>query len=554
MPYYAEDVDGHLVSRYPIGPVLVALPFAAPQVRLLDWTHPGWEKNEPQWFDTISKRSTAAITALAALALLVVLRKLGLVREAWLAALAAALGSNLWVTASQTLWQHGPAALMLTLLVLLLLPESPSRLRFFLAGLTAALLVCSRPVDLAFAVTTACWVAFRHPRGLVWFLPPAMAAGVALIGYHVAYHGSAGGHYAGFDSATFATPWQEGLMGTLLSPSRGLFIFSPWTVIAFAYLPFAFFRLRRAMLLPWLLATLGAHAILVSTFSTWWAGHSFGPRYWTEVIPLLAIVLGLALAWAKAHCRPVFAFSVVLILVSIGVQFLGAAVYPSGWDVDPQDIDRSPERLWNWSDSELTRCISMTRAYRAFFGPPKAQPANDQAGLPSNQPTATAVTPSGGGSLDRVSCERIEGWAWDHAQPETPIAVDLYDGETLLATVMADRFRQDLVRNKKGDGKHGFVFNTPLALKDGMTHQIHAKIAGRGIELNKSPQELDCPEAEPEPQDPGACVLPPGALSRLPGGVRPKHPDVRSGATEENANADQRSKLRRGLRRSALEA
>ena len=52
----------------------------------LDWTHPGWEKNEPQWFDTIAKRSTAAITALAALALLVVLRKLGLGREAWLAA------------------------------------------------------------------------------------------------------------------------------------------------------------------------------------------------------------------------------------------------------------------------------------------------------------------------------------------------------------------------------------------------------------------------------------------------------------------------------------
>ena len=51
--------------------------------------------------------------------------------------LAAALGSNLWCTASQTLWQHGPAALMLTLVVLLLWPESPSRLRFFLAGLAA---------------------------------------------------------------------------------------------------------------------------------------------------------------------------------------------------------------------------------------------------------------------------------------------------------------------------------------------------------------------------------------------------------------------------------
>ena len=122
-----------------------------------------------------------------------------------------------------------------------------------------------------------------------------MVIGSALIGYNRAYLGAAGGYYSNFDAATFGTPWYEGLTGTLLSPSRGLFVFSPWTLIAFAYLPFAFFRLRLATLLPWLLATLAAHALLISTFSCWWAGLCFGPRYWTEVIPLLAIVMGLAL-------------------------------------------------------------------------------------------------------------------------------------------------------------------------------------------------------------------------------------------------------------------
>jgi len=374
MPYYVTMVDGHYVSRYPIGPVLVALPFAMPQILLLDRTHPGWETSDPEWFDTIAKRSAAAITTLAALALLVVLLKLGLGREAWLAATAAALGSNLWCTASQSLWQHGPAALMLTLVVLLLLPESPSRVRFALAGLTAGLLVCSRPIDLAFAVTTAVWVTIRHPRGIVWFLPPAVAIGTALIGYNRAYLGAAGGYYSTFDAATFGTPWQEGLLGTLLSPSRGLFVFSPWTLIAVAYLPFALFQLRRAMLLPWLLATLGAHALLISTFSCWWAGLCFGPRYWTEVIPLLAIVLGLALAWAKVRCRPVFAVSLVLIAVSIGVQLLGAAVYPSGWEEDfPLDRDTTMQRLWDWSDSELSRCMVVSKPYRALFGPAEGQ-------------------------------------------------------------------------------------------------------------------------------------------------------------------------------------
>ncbi len=357
-PYYVSIVDGHYVSRYPIGPVFVALPFTAPQVLFLDWAYPGWETSNPQWFDMIAKNSAAAITTVTALALLVVLRKLGLGIEAWLAALAAALGSNLWCTASQSLWQHGSAALMLTLLVLLLWPKSPSRLRFILAGLTAALLVCSRPIDLAFAVVTALWVALRHPRQLVWFLPPAMVVASALVGYNRAYLGAAGGYYSTFDAATFGTPWLEGLQGTLLSPSHGLFVFSPWTLVAFAYLPFAFFRLRPAMLLPWLLATLGAHALLISTFSCWWAGLCFGPRYWTEVIPLLAIVLGLALQWARARSRPVFAASLVAIGISIGIQCLGAAVYPSGWeDHAEQEGERFKQRLWDWSDTELSRCI-----------------------------------------------------------------------------------------------------------------------------------------------------------------------------------------------------
>jgi hypothetical protein len=496
MPYYVRLFEGHYVSSYPVGPVFVALPFAIPQIFVLDRTHPGWESSDSKWFDTIAKRSAAAITTLAALALLVVLRKLGLGRAAWLAATAAAVGSNLWVTASQTLWQHGPAALMLTLLPLLLWPESPSRLRFFLAGLTAALLVCCRPIALAFAMMTALWVTLRHPRGLVWFLPPAVAIAVALIGYNRAYLGVAGGHYSQFDATMFATPWQEGLLGTLLSPSRGLFVFSPWTLVACAYLPFAVFQLRRAPLLPWLLATLLAHALLISTFTTWWAGHSFGPRYWTEVIPLLAISLGLALQWAQAHCRPVFAVSLFLIAISIAVQILGAAEYPSGWDVDPQNIDNSKQRLWDWSDSELMRCIVVSKVYCAVFGPPKPRNLHAPYGFPSDQPVST-VSPMAAGSLDRAGCDRIEGWAWDPQQPETPIAVDLYDGDTLLATMMADRLRRDLVRSKKGDGVHGFVFNTPDSLQDGMSHQIHAKIAGPGIELNKSPQALACPEPQP---------------------------------------------------------
>ena len=350
-----------------------------------------------------AKRSAAAITTLAALALLAVLRKLGLGRVAWLAATAAALGSALWSTASQSLWQHGPAALMLTSLILLLWPENPSRWRFFAAGVTAAMLVCCRPIDLAFAVVTAFWVTIRHPRGLIWFLPPAAAIGAALISYNRAYLGAAGGYYSTFDAATFGTPWYEGLQGTLLSPSHGLFVFSPWTLVAFAYLPFAFFQLRRATLLPWLLATLGAHALLISTFSCWWAGLCFGPRYWTEVIPLLAVVFGMVLHWAKARCKPVFVLSLVLIVISAGVEILGTVRLS-------QQLARSflrtstaqTHRFWDWSDNELTRCIVENRVHRALFGPGKS--------------IAEKMTAEGGLAADRRE-ESARDWLYTTVEP-----------------------------------------------------------------------------------------------------------------------------------------
>ena len=111
--------------------------------------------------------------------------------------------------------------------------------------------------------------------------------------------------------------------------------------------------------------------------------------------------------------------------------------------------------------------MSKSRAYQALFGPPEEFPLPRPAGRSSVESADAARHASvAAGSLDRVGCERIEGWAWDPQQPETPIEVEIYDGEILLGTVTADRLRQDLVRSKKGDGKHGFVFKTPASVKD----------------------------------------------------------------------------------------
>jgi hypothetical protein len=98
------------------------------------------------------------------------------------------------------------------------------------------------------------------------------------------------------------------------------------------------------------------------------------------------------------------------------------------------------------------------------------------------------------GALARPSCQEISGWAWDGGRPNVPIRVDIYDGDTLLGAVLADRPRPDLAGGGKGDGRHGFAFAVPRALADGNLHVIRVKFEGTDIDLRNSPQLLRCPE------------------------------------------------------------
>jgi SAM-dependent methyltransferase len=95
------------------------------------------------------------------------------------------------------------------------------------------------------------------------------------------------------------------------------------------------------------------------------------------------------------------------------------------------------------------------------------------------------------GVLDTGSgAELLAGWAWDHSQPDSPVSVEIYDGGTKVATLLADQFRQDLADTGIGDGRHGFYYATPPSFRDAARHLLSAKIAGTGIHLTNSPQEF----------------------------------------------------------------
>ncbi len=156
-------------------------------------------------------------------------------------------------------------------------------------------------------------------------------------------------------------PWsgdlRTGMAGTLLSPNRGLFIFSPWVAVAVAVSPVAVRKLATGSLVRWLLLALVPYLFVLSKYAVWWAGGSFGPRYWSEAFPLFGVLLACGLDWAWDRSRGLMALFAVTILLSVMVHAIGAFCFPSTWNFFPADIDVHHERLWDWRDTELSRCI-----------------------------------------------------------------------------------------------------------------------------------------------------------------------------------------------------
>jgi len=96
------------------------------------------------------------------------------------------------------------------------------------------------------------------------------------------------------------------------------------------------------------------------------------------------------------------------------------------------------------------------------------------------------------GFHEDTSCLVVRGWAWDRRRPDQPVEVALSDGDAPVATVRADRFRQDLLDAGKGNGPHAFECTGPRALRDGRPHRLHARIAGTGAALRHTPQGIRC--------------------------------------------------------------
>jgi Hint domain len=70
------------------------------------------------------------------------------------------------------------------------------------------------------------------------------------------------------------------------------------------------------------------------------------------------------------------------------------------------------------------------------------------------------------GFVENINAGKIEGWAFDEANPEFPVLVAIFDGDNKLGEALACNYRDDLAAAGLGRGRCMFSFTPPTSLSD----------------------------------------------------------------------------------------
>jgi hypothetical protein len=349
---------GHVISLYPVVvPVLLA-PLYLPAVRYLN--RRGWTDGRLDHVARVMEKLSASLVAALSAALLYrLLRRRAAASIALLLTVAYAFGTTTWVIGSQALWQHGMAELLVIGLLLLL--TGPCTVpRALAAGLLCGLIAGNRPPDVLLAAALGVYGLFWAGRRRAALLAAGAVLPVSLV---LLYNlGLADNLAGGYGRGAHAHPGflqhdlLSGLGGLLVSPARGLLVFSPFLlflVLGWRHLPKD--RGEGALTLA-MCAGVGLQILLYAK-TDWRAGTSWGPRYMTDLLPLLVWMLVPAVAALRGFGRACFLAAVG---AAVAIEVIGAFWYTGVTDSALFAGTGGPQQMraaWEWRNAPFVASL-----------------------------------------------------------------------------------------------------------------------------------------------------------------------------------------------------
>jgi len=354
--YRLERTGAHTTYFFPVASSILSIPFVA----LGHLAGQSVVRPNGTYATKVEGRQEAILAALLMAAFTVIAfctaRLVLPVSSSLAIALVGAFGTQVYSTASRTLWSDTWALVLVAGAIYLLVRSAvrgDGRRLFWLAtlecwatfvrptsGLTLAatafyLLIVDRRASWAFFAAAALWLTAFVADALHRFGTP----------------------FPSYFHDRLGPPSGEALLGTLMSPSRGLLVCVPATLAVV----WICWRHRKALrfvpLLRMAASVCLAHWLVISAFDKWWGGHCFGARLATGMVPWLLVlaILGLDgarrdLPGATTSRRYVSAAVVALLCgLSIAINSAGAiSARAVGWNLTPTNIDLDTARLWSW--------------------------------------------------------------------------------------------------------------------------------------------------------------------------------------------------------------
>jgi hypothetical protein len=359
--------DGRIISMYPIVvPVLIA-PLYVPVAAYLHLK--GWTDGRMDHLARImEKLSASLIASLSASLLYLLLRRRATSSIALLLTVAYAFGTTTWVISSQALWQHGMGA-FLVIAALLCLTRASTAASAIAAGLLCGLIAANRPPDALLAAALGLYgLLWAHRRNRLLFVAAAALPLAIVLLYNVAVAGNVLGGYGLIGKAAFFNhKLLPGAVGLLFSPTRGLFVFSPFLLfLGLAVRSFPRSREERFLTVAMFVAVV----LQVSLYAKadWRGGLSWGPRYMTDLLPFLIWMLVPVVSALRGVARVAFGMAVGAAIV---IEAIGAFCYSPSFDLPIFAADRGwtfheMRGSWQWRNTPILTSLRQGLAPAEF--------------------------------------------------------------------------------------------------------------------------------------------------------------------------------------------
>ena len=152
-------------------------------------------------------------------------------------AIVVAFGTSAWSVLSRAMWSQATSTLLIAVVLYEVVrldqaARADRRAWSVALGATTAAAYTARPTNAVCVVAVGVWLLVQHRRQLVPYVVSGLVVGIAWIAVNLATWGSLSPPYFAAHRASPDNRLFEALAGNLVSPNRGLLVFSPVVVVA----------------------------------------------------------------------------------------------------------------------------------------------------------------------------------------------------------------------------------------------------------------------------------------------------------------------------------